>query len=643
MVFKRKLVGALAAAMMLHSVQAVSQELLVNFRDTDIKEVVGFVSEVTGKTFVVDPMVKGRVMVVAEKPVSPVELYQLFLSVLDVHNFVAVENNGIVKIVPKNETRTASVPVSVNRNSNNSGEIVTQVIPVYNVSAVQLLPVLRPMVPQEAHLAAYEPSNSIVITDSAANALRIRQLISAFDGNAIGESEVIMLRHAGAEAMADLVQKTLVGESDNKGLKVANVVADSRANRLLVTGDLVSRKRVRELVRRLDTEIMAKSSSRVVELQYANAKEIATALSEIASKMGGGETSNASVVADEGLNAIMLSGDPSVISSLKSLAKELDVPRAQVLVEAIIVELQDTAAKELGVQWLFANQKSGVYGSSARPGSDSSIGEVSAAVAGDGTNSSPDIPALGAALSAVNGQTLGIGGVSGDINFNVLINALQEQNGANILSTPSVMTLDNREATISVGQEVPFVTGSYTSQGSGSNPSNPFQTINREEVGITLTVTPRVNDDDRVLLDIIQEVSSISGQASVNAADIITNNREITTQVVANNGEVIVLGGLIQDDVQQVTQKVPVLGSIPILGRLFKNENNRAVKTNLVVFIRATVLDDPIDVRKASMNRYEAIRDKQLSLPDISPRYGDDIEQPVVTDQPVHPLVDIEK
>jgi len=640
MFIKRKLVHGLAAAMLLHSAHSLSQELLVNFRDTDLKEVVSFVSEVTGKTFVVDPMVKGRVMVVAEKPVSPDELYQLFLSVLEVHNFVALENDGIVKIVPRNETRTASVPVSVSRNTKSSGDIITQVIPVYNVSAVQLLPVLRPMVRQEAHLAAYEPSNSIVITDSAANAQRIRQLVSAFDGNAIGESEVIMLRHAGAEAMAELVRKTLVGDSDNKGLKVANVVADSRANRLLVTGDLVSRKRVRELVRRLDTDIMARSSSNVVELQYADAKEVAAALSEIATKMGG-ENSTASVVSSESLNAIMLSGDPSTITSLKSLASELDVPRSQVLVEAIIVELQDTAAKELGVQWLFANQKSGVYGSSARPGADSSIGAVTGAVVNDTNN--PDVAALGAALSSVSGQTLGIGGVSGDISFNVLINALQEQNGANILSTPSVLTLDNREATISVGQEVPFVTGSYTSQGSGSNPSNPFQTINREEVGITLTVTPRVNDDDRVLLDILQEVSSISGQASVDASDIITNNREITTQVIANNGEVVVLGGLIQDDVQQVTQKVPVLGSIPLLGRLFRNENNRAVKTNLVVFIRATVLDDPIDVRKASMNRYEEIRDKQLGLPEISPKYGDDIEQPVVTDQPVHPLVDFEK
>ncbi len=642
MALKKQLACGIAGALMTISATTFSQELLVNFRDTDIKEVIGFVSEITGKTIVVDPMVKGRVMVVSEDALSPDELYELFLSVLDVHNFVAIESGGIVRVVPKNETRTASIPVTVagrgGKNDSWSAALVTQVIPVTNVSAVQLLPVLRPLVPQESHLAAYEPSNSIVITDTAANAERIRQLVAAFDNNALGESEVIPLRHAGAEAMAELVKKVLLGDGENtKGLKVANVVADSRANRLLVSGDLLSRKRVRQLVQRLDSPVMAESSSRVLVLQYADAKSIATALQNIASQLGGEGTTKVDV--DEQTNSLMLSGEPSALSTLTSLASQLDTPRTQVLVEAIIVELQEGAEKELGVQWLFANTDSGVYGSSANSGSQANIGAITGGIVGDGSGD-PDVPGLGQALSSVNGQTIGIGGISGDVNFNVLINALQDNTGANILSTPSVMTVDNREASISVGQNVPFVTGSYTSQGSGSNPNNPFQTIQREEVGIKLTVTPRVNDQDRIMLDIEQEVSSLSGTASVDASDIITNTRNIATQIMANNGEIVVLGGLIQDDVQSYEQKVPLLGDIPIMGHLFRSEGNRVVKTNLVVFIRATILDEPGKVRDASMHRYEDIRNSQLDLPPLTPQFLDKQKQPVITDAPANPLVE---
>ncbi|WP_298636193.1 type II secretion system secretin GspD [uncultured Umboniibacter sp.] len=628
--FKRHFQGCLAGLLLAPNFTiAQEQELTVNFRDTDLKEVISFVADVTGKTIIVDPLVNGRVMVVSEQPLDADDLYELFLSVLEVHNFVAIENNGVVRVLPKAETRMSSVPLSNSQSSDaQSARLVTQVIKVNNVSATQLLPVLRPMVPPEAHLAAYDPSNSIVITDSAANAARIRDLIEAFDRSVLDSSEVINLTHANAQTMADLVQSALLGDESNAGVKIANVTADARANRLLVTGDPMARQRVRELVAQLDTAVMAESNSRVIYLEYALAADVATSVRGV---VGGAGESNGRAIKiepDEQTNALILTGEPTELATLEDIIKRLDVERSQVLVEAIIVELQDTAGKELGVQWLFADTDNGVYGSSATPGSDASIGNVTAAAIGD--SGTPDIPALGAALSAIEGQTLGFSGINGTFNFNVLINALQEENGANILSTPSVLTMDNREAIINVGQNVPFVTGSYTSQGSSSNPDSPFQTIEREDVGIKLTVTPRVNGDNRIVLDILQEVSSLSGNTGVDASDLITNTRDITTQVIADNGGVVVLGGLIQDDLQQYEQKVPFLGDIPLLGRLFRSNGNRLVKTNLLVFIRATVIENSSQLQQTTEGKYEYIRERQHEMPNADPTFLDDMAQPVL-------------
>lgn len=611
---------------------AVAQELTVNFRDTDLKEVISFVSDVTGKTIIVDPLVSGRVMVMSEDPLTPDELYNLFLAVLDVHNFVAVETAGVVRILPKADTRTSSVAVSQPQSSDaNSSALVTQVITVNNVSATQLLPVLRPMVPPESHLAAYEPSNSIVITDTAANASRIRQLVEAFDASVTEGSDVINLQHASAESMAALITTTLLGDAQNQGIKIANVTPDARANRLLITGDPMSRQRIRELVVSLDTPVMSENNNRVIYLDYANAEEVSRVLRELASQGGSGDTTTASQTTinfDAQTNALIMVGDPTRLTMLADIAERLDVERSQVLVEAIIVEIQDTAGKELGVQWLFADTDNGGYGSSAVQSSDANVGAITAAAIGQG--GTPDIPGLGAALSAVEGQTLGIAGINGSFNFNVLINLLQEQEGANILSTPSVLTTDNRQAEINVGQNVPFVTGSYTGQGGSTNPQSPFQTISREDVGIGLIVTPRVNRGDKIVLDIEQTVSSLSGNAGVNASDIITNERTIKTQVVANNGGLVVLGGLIKDDLQQYEQKVPVLGDIPLLGSLFTSTGNRNVKTNLLVFIRATVIETDDQLRALSEQRYEAIRGVQEQRDEPSPQFLDPIENPVI-------------
>jgi len=621
MSLKTRLTSCAAAIMMTvaSSQVAHSQSLQVNFRDTDIREVINFVSGVTEKTIIVDPLVNGRVMVVSDKPIDADELYNLFLSVLEVHNYIAVENNGVVRVIPKSKSRSTAVMVEDGITENNAA-LTTQVIPVGNVSATQLLAVLRPLVPPESHIAAYEPSNSVVITDTAANVSRIRDLIQRFDDAAVESSEVVTLKYANAQVMEKLVRSAIVGETPVPGMKMANVVADTRTNSLLVTGDPLARDRVKSLIARLDTESGAEAGNRVIYLDYADAAEVAEALVAIAPKAGEGAT--VTVHGDNETNSVVISGDPTQISTLTSIAKQLDVEREQVLVEAIIVELSDTAGKELGVQWLFANTGSGSFGSSAN-GNNNIGGVIGDAVDSSGNFSVSD---LGAGLAAVNGQTLGIAGVTGNLNFSVLINALQDVSGANVLSTPSVMTMDNREATIESGQEVPIVTGSYTSQGNASNPGNPFQTIDRKDVGVMLKVTPRISAGDKIVLDIEQEVSSIA--QDVAASDVVTNNRNIQTQVVADDGAVVVLGGLIKEDLQQYEQKVPLLGDIPLLGRLFRSNTSKLVKSNLVVFIRATKLANSADIEAITKRQYELARKDQVAMPDLDPTFLDDREKP---------------
>jgi len=619
MSLKTRLTSCAAAIMLAASSMQVahSQQLQVNFRDTDIREVINFVSGVTEKTIIVDPLVNGRVMVVSDKPIDADELYNLFLSVLEVHNYIAVESNGIVRVIPKSKSRSSAVAVEDAVKEDNAA-LTTQVIPVNNVSATQLLAVLRPLVPPESHIAAYEPSNSVVITDTAASVSRIRDLIQRFDDAAVESSEVVTLKYANAKVMEKLVRSAIVGETPVPGMKMANVVADTRTNNLLVTGDPLARERVKKLIANLDTENAADAGNRVIYLDYADAAEVAEALVAISASTGT-DSAKVTVHGDNETNSVVISGDPTQISTLTSIAKQLDVEREQVLVEAIIVELSDTAGKELGVQWLFANTGSGSFGSSAVNTSNNIGGVIGDAVDSSGNFSVSD---LGAGLAGVNGQTLGIAGISGNLNFSVLINALQDVNGANVLSTPSVMTMDNREATIESGQEVPVVTGSYTAQGNSSNPGNPFQTIDRKDVGVMLKVTPRISAGDKIVLDIEQEVSSIA--QDVSASDVVTNKRNIQTQVVADDGAVVVLGGLIKEDLQQYEQKVPLLGDIPLLGRLFRNNSSKLVKSNLVVFIRATKLSNSEELEAITKRQYELARKEQLAMPDLDPTFLDD-------------------
>lgn len=583
----------------------------VNFKDSDIQEVIRFVADVTGKTVVIDPRVKGKVKVISAEPLNKDELYNLFLSVLEIQGFTAVEAGNIVRVIPNKEARSSPAPIS-GRGSGLSDEYSTQVISLKNVSAAKMLPVLRPLVPQQSHLAAYEPGNAIIIADTSANIDRIRALIQKVDREAVEGTDVVELKYAQADEMVRIIGELYPQSSGT----AANwlLVGDQRTNSVLVKGPDIDREKIKALIQRMDRPGPQSGNVRVIYLEYADAEALSQVLNNIVqnTNQGGqqqasGSFVRASVEADVDTNALLITAEGETLKTLLSVVERLDIRRAQVLVEAIIVEVNDNAARELGVQWLFQDRH-GVYGSSAFSPSGASLRNISGAALSDDDNQLAD---LTGALAGTGGQTLGFGRVRDDINFNVLLNALQGNTGANILSTPNLLTLDNNSASITVGDNVPFRTGSFTDSGEGS--ANPFTTIQREDVGISLEVTPHINEGDSVVLEIIQEVSSVNATPIAGAADISTSERRIETSILAEDGETVVLGGLISEDVIERKQKVPILGSIPLLGRAFRNTSTEVTKNNLLVFIRATVIRDEKELTGASAEKYKYIRDKQLA------------------------------
>ena len=633
--------NASMALLLVHSAGTVAQEYTVNLKDTDIQEFIKFVADVTGTTMVVDPNVKGKVRVISSKPVTQSELYDLFLSILDVQGFTAVRSGEVIRIVPSKDARSSPVPLMDEQSPAGTAEYVTQVIRLDNISAAKLIPVLRPLVPQQAHMAAYAPSNAIIISDIRSNIGRIVDIIERMDRSAIQTTEVIRLKYGVAEdvvSMLNTLEKSRQGEGAEADKEVV-LVADKRTNSVVVTADELSVDRIRKLVSYLDTPLEQSGNVRVVYLEYADAKEVAEVLTRVMQNISrledGGSNkrsnnSNSTIEADEGTNSLIITADTDEMAALEAVIARLDIRRAQVLIEAIIVEMEITEGRELGLQWLFSNE-SGLYGSnistsSAQQARNRAI--ASAIVPEDGSENIGTREVAGS-LAQIPGTTLGWGVVDKNLTMTVILNALETQGNANILSTPSLLTLDNEEAFITVGQQVPFVTGSYTNTGVGNGAQNPFQTIQRQSVGITLKVTPQVNEGDSVVLDITQEVSSISAQILA-ASDVITNERKIETKVLANDSDIVVLGGLVKDDVQDSTQGVPLLSDIPLLGRLFRNDVVTVTKSNLLVFIRPTIIRDDEDLAGATAEKYRFIREQQVERRERGLMFLDDGNLPVL-------------
>jgi len=594
------------------------QTYTLNFVEADINKVIDAVSRITGVNFIVDPRVKGKVTIISSKEMPGEDVYQVFLSVLKVHGFAAVVGANITKIVPEVNAKQDAIPFMNKRIYNGTDAFVTRVIEVRYIDAAQLVPILRPLVPQRGHLAAYPASNVLVISDSSANIMRLEKIIRRIDQTTGDEIEVIPLEHASATEVVRIMQQLSGGSAKQKSN--VNAVADERTNSILLGGPKSSRVRTRALISHLDTPLDAGGYTHVIYLRNAVAKDLVPVLTGISKNInaqGKGKApvatqSNIIIEADENTNALVISAPANVVRSLKSVIQKLDIRSAQVLVEAVIAEVSEEATRELGVQW-----------------------------AGGGTNSNRPVGLINFdnGYSALNllsdtpppavGLTLGVGDLIGASRIGALIRALSTDVDTNILSTPSIVTMDNKEAEIVVGQNVPFITGSFSGTGSGgSNPSNPFTTIQRQDIGITLKITPQINEGNAVKLDVEQVVESIS--PSTVGADLITNKRAIKTTVMVEDGGIVVLGGLIEETLNESEQRVPVLGDIPILGLLFRYNKTSKVKKNLMVFIRPQIMKDDAMLKSLTNDKYNYIRVKQLAVRERGVRLMEDTESPLL-------------
>ncbi|MGJ8670725.1 MAG: type II secretion system secretin GspD [Oceanococcus sp.] len=591
--------------------QAQADEIgsTLNLKDADIGTLIATVGEITGRNFIIDPRVKGKVTVLSTTPMAPDELYGVFLAVLQVHGFAAVPAGSVTKIVPE---------VGAKQDGGShfdffgmaDDEIVTRVMEIQNVPAAQLVPILRPLVPQYGHLAAYSPSNMLIMSDRAANIGRLTQIIKRIDQAGDEEIEVIRLRFASA---AD-VQQTLTGVLQSQQGKrdpsqqPITLVADERTNSLILSSDKNQRLRIRALIAHLDIPLDDDGDTQVIYLSYADAEKLAPILegyAESQTQKGGGKdkapaniNGDVRIVAEPDTNALVITAPPKIMRGLRSVIAQLDIRRAQVLVEAILAEVSISKSRALGVDWALLNDERIAAASILDP----SVISGAAAVASSG--------AAGAAGLLRTGFNIGGGSIKDDgTSFALLLNALAGDGETNVLSTPSLVTMDNEEAEISVGQEVPFLTGSFSNNSGGSN-VNPFQTIERRDVGLTLGITPQINDGDSIQLTIKQESSNVSAGAA-GAVDLITNKRTLNTSVMVGNGDILVLGGLIDDNVSRTEQKVPILGDIPLLGSLFRSTSISKTKQNLMIFIRSTILRDRESSSYYTRKKYDSMRDLQ--------------------------------
>ena len=603
-----------------------------NFKNTEISEFINIVGKNLKKTIIVDPNVRGKITVRSYDLLNEDQYYQFFLNVLQVYGYSAVTmSSGVIKVIRSKDAKSANIPV-VEGSPFDGDEMITRVMPVYNVPVRELAPLLRQLndTAGGGNVVSHDASNVMMLTGRAAVVNRLVEIIERVDKAGDEEVEIIKLKYASATELVriiDSVNKSQ-GKSNSGGKSDPRVVADDRTNSIIVSGDVKARKRLINLVERMDSELETSGNTRVIFLNYAKSEDLVKVLQGVSasiqaeeqSSTKGRQTSSRDVSIDshKDSNALVITAEPDMMRSLEDVIRQLDVRRAQVLVEAIIVEVFEGDGTTLGVQW--ANEKgggtqfnNGVVGiGSLAVGIDQAqdkilVDSITTTSNGDTvvvpTEKSQlgDLTGLASLLGGVNGLLLG--GVKD--GWGAVLQAVSTDTNSNLLATPHLTTMDNEEAFFIVGQEVPIITGSTT----GSNNANPFQSVERQEVGIKLKVTPQINEGDAVQLLIEQEVSSVSGATSV---DVIINKREIKTSVIVDDGGTIVLGGLIDDAVQESVSKVPLLGDIPILGHLFKSTSTSVSKRNLMVFIRPTIIRDGVTMNEISHKKYQYIRAEQL-------------------------------
>ncbi len=619
-----------------------------NYKEADLSQIIQAVSEVTGKNFIVDPRVNAKVTMLSSTPMSPAAFYEAFLAVLQVYGYAAIPAGKVIKIVPNTEVRQLPSNDLPNDVSSSSDEIVTQIIQLRNISASQLVPVLKPLTPQYGHLAAFSAGNMLIISDRASNVSRLVRIVERMDESGDEPYDLVELHNASASELVRVVNQLNQGAGQGAEGTNVKVVADERTNSILISGEKSLRLKIKALIISLDTPKKGGAGDTEVRyLRYADAEKLAEKLKGQASATakaqggpsaggqaapqpssisGGSGQSNldASVTlwADVPTNALIITAPPKIMKSLMAVIDKLDIRRAQVEVEAIIVEVDVNNSSNLGVQWLTEGNESAA-GIINLPGSGTSIVDLAVAAAGIGSSGvSGTTTGVGTAAGSISSSTIGTGATfaigrynpNGGLNFAALVQALRSDGTSNIISTPSLITMNNEEAEVKVTQEIPLITGSYNnSTASVNGTTSPFETIQREEVGTILKVTPHISEGDTVQLKIEQEDSS-PGAKLTDSADISTNKRSIKTTILIEDGGVIVLGGLMSDTVTESEDRVPVLGAIPILGNLFKSRSGSRQKKNLLVFIRPKILRDDIQTETLSEGKYNGMRQDEKSL-----------------------------
>ncbi|MGP8308090.1 type II secretion system secretin GspD [Vibrio sp. YIC-376] len=649
----------LLAGSLLCAPGAIANEFSASFKGTDIQEFINIVGRNLEKTIIVDPSVRGKIDVRSYDVLNEEQYYSFFLNVLEVYGYAVVEmDNGVLKVIKAKDSKTSAIPV-LGDSSAQGDSVITRVVAVRNVSVRELSPLLRQLIDNAGagNVVHYDPANIILITGRAAVVNRLAEIIKRVDQAGDKDIELVELRNASAAEMVRIVEalnKSTNQKSTPEFLE-PKIVADERTNAILISGDPKVRARLKRLIRQLDVEMASKGNNRVVYLKYAKAEDLVEVLKGVSDNLqaekqaGQGQKASSQrgevvIAAHPATNALVLTAPPDIMLALQDVIAQLDIRRAQVLIEALIVEMSEGDGINLGVQW--GSLESGTviqYGSGAQ------IGEVMIGLEeaknttsteyyynSDGNRvpydvtDSGDYSTLASALSGVNGAAVSI--ILGD--WTALINAVATDSNSNILSSPSITVMDNGEASFIVGEEVPVITGSTA----GSNNDNPFQTVDRKEVGIKLKVVPQINEGDSVQLTIEQEVSNVLGANG--AVDVRFAKRQLNTSVMIQDGQMLVLGGLVDERALESEAKVPLLGDIPILGHLFKSTSTQTEKRNLMVFIKPTIIRDGMTADGITQRKYNFIRAEQLykaeqglklmsddKIP-LMPEYGKDRQHP---------------
>jgi general secretion pathway protein D len=606
-----------------------AQRITPNFKDADITQIAEAVSAATGKNFIIDPRVRAQVTMLSSTPMSPDAFYEAFLSILQVYGFIAVPAGNVVKILPDANARQIPGIDLPDRVSPTSDEIVTQVLDVRNVSAPALVPILRPMIPQYGHLVAYPASNILIITDRASNVNRMMRIIRRIDQVGNQDVEIVPLQNAGAAEIVRVVNSLYQGAAAAEGTPV-KVVADERSNSVLIGGDQAQRLRLRALIAHLDTPLEAGGDTRVRYLHYANAEKLAPKLKEqmtgiaqaVAAPGAQGAAVSAAQAAEKGAmvwadptnNALIITAPAKLMRAIMAIIDKLDIRRPQVLVEAIIADIDYNKDSELGVNWAAygAGNTNVPVGAFVSPVGGTSIVDLATAAQNPAN----------VTTTLLQGTTFGVGRLAASgLNFAAIVRAIRSDTNDNIIATPSAMTMDNQEAELKVAQEVPFITGQYTANNTAvvGGAVNPFQTIQREEVGTILKITPTISaEGSQVMLKISIESSSL-GTKPAGAVDLVTNKRTVSTTVLIEDGGIVVLGGLIEDDTSKGESRVPFLGNIPILGLLFKTRNQTSSKTNLMIFLRPKIMRDANQAAYETELKYNYMQDQQKPMFHTSP------------------------